>query len=275
MSGSLPSASFGDTRSDTIKMTSVVVVRINDILNGEKFNFPMNRDSGYRIKHLKYEMSLLVHRSGDHRLLLIRDGYIVDDEEYVIHPRLKHGEELTVDFYLLAQPKAKVVSVEKPVCVLDVQSISAANEWMSSHGSYANVEDVKKRQCIAKQLQQLRVEEPQDEAAPPVAPEDAPIQNPNGVRWLDMRVLSRLGVGFILFVQGSGIYRSLGFLLISLVYYLIETGIATYCMKYLFGDQIMNPIVQQPMQVPPAPLAGAGPVGGGEPLEAVGGVQGI
>jgi hypothetical protein len=35
----------------------------------------------------------------------------------------------------------------------------------------------------------------------------APIQNPNGVRWLDMRVLSRLGVGFILFVQGSGIYR--------------------------------------------------------------------
>jgi hypothetical protein len=74
MSESLPSTSSGDTRSDTIKMTSVVVVRINDILNGEKFNFPMNRDSGYRIKHLKYEMSFLVHRSGDHRLLLIRDG---------------------------------------------------------------------------------------------------------------------------------------------------------------------------------------------------------
>jgi hypothetical protein len=43
----------------------------------------------------------------------------------------------------------------------------------SSHGSYANVEDIKKRECLATQLRQLTVEDkPQDETTPPVAPEE-------------------------------------------------------------------------------------------------------
>ena len=55
-------------------MTLIVIVNVIDILNGQKFSFPMNCDSGYKVKHLKHEMDTLVHRLGDHRLLFIRNG---------------------------------------------------------------------------------------------------------------------------------------------------------------------------------------------------------
>ena len=57
-----------------MKMAYVVIINVIDILNGQKFSFPMNSDSAYRIKHLKHEMESLVHRFGDHRLLFIRNG---------------------------------------------------------------------------------------------------------------------------------------------------------------------------------------------------------
>jgi hypothetical protein len=55
-------------------MPFVVIINVIDILNGQKFSFPMNSDSSYRMKHLKNEMNSLVHRFGDHRLLFIRNG---------------------------------------------------------------------------------------------------------------------------------------------------------------------------------------------------------
>jgi hypothetical protein len=112
-------------------MGFVVMINVIDILNGQKFSFPMNSDSGYRVKHLTYEMNMLVKRTGDPRLLFIKNGRVMDEEEYIMMPNT-HRSKLTisVDFFLLAQPKAKVVSDELPLCVLDDQSLSAAKEWM-------------------------------------------------------------------------------------------------------------------------------------------------
>lgn len=59
---------------NNFKMPFVVIINVIDILNGQKFSFPMNSDSSYRMKHLKDEMNSLVHRFGDHRLLFIRNG---------------------------------------------------------------------------------------------------------------------------------------------------------------------------------------------------------
>ena len=62
------------TRQNLASMTYVVIINVIDILNGQKFSFPMNSDSSYRIKHLKHEMNTLVRRFGEHRLLFIRNG---------------------------------------------------------------------------------------------------------------------------------------------------------------------------------------------------------
>ena len=78
-------------------MTFIVIVNVIDILNGQKFSFPMNCDSGYKVKHLKHEMETVVHRLGDHRLLFIRNGTTKPFLKFYLLKKLNELQQQTTE----------------------------------------------------------------------------------------------------------------------------------------------------------------------------------
>jgi hypothetical protein len=72
------------------------------------------------------------------------------------------------------------------------------------------------------------------------------------IQWINMRIFSRLGVGFLLFVNGSSVGRVKIFFAVSAIYYVIETGIIVYLLKKFLGDMYAAAPA-------PAPAAAAAP----------------
>ena len=137
----------------------MVIISVVDVLNGERFRFPVAQDCYFKVKHLKYEMSLMNRRATDARYLIIREGEVLDDEEYLVPYGYVAVSTPTqrnpvLEFFLMAQPK-QPEKKEKAVCFLDEPSIAAAQEWMTSHGAYASEGEIAKRQHISNTLQKL------------------------------------------------------------------------------------------------------------------------
>lgn len=154
----------------------VVIISVVDVLNGERFRFPVAQDCYFKVKHLKYEMSLMNRRSTDARYLIIREGEVLDDEEYLVPYGYVAVSTVTqrnpvLEFFLMAQPK-QPEKKEKALCFLDEPSIAAAKEWMSSHGAYANEGEVVKQQHISNTLQKLLPANDNDDNANPNNPEN-------------------------------------------------------------------------------------------------------
>ena len=145
----------------------MVIISVVDVLNGERFRFPVAQDCYFKVKHLKYEMSLMNRRATDARYLIIRDGEVLDDEEYLVPygyvaVSTKTQRNPVLEFFLMAQPK-QAEKKEKALCFLDEPSIAAAQEWMTSHGAYASEGEVMKRQHILNTLQKLLPATPIDD----------------------------------------------------------------------------------------------------------------
>ena len=122
-----------------------------------------------------------------------------------------------------------------------------------------------KRQYILTTLQQLMPSAAED----PLLTADAPAADgpaaggagaadgaarPEGeIQWINMRIFSRLGVGFLLFVNGSSVGRVKLFFAVSAIYYVIETGIIVYLLKKFLGDMYSVPPTPAPVAAPAAP----------------------
>lgn len=249
-------------------MEPCAILSVVDVLNGERFRFPVADDCYFKVKHLKYEMSLLSRRNSDHRLLIIRDGEILDDEDYLVpHDfarALKENEvSRMLEFYLMAQPK-QVEPKGKPACVLDESSLQAAKEWMSAHESYTSEGEVQKRQYILSSLEKL-APQATDDQRPEMAPDAAaggaaaPGRRVGEIEWINMRILTRLGVGFLLFFNGTSASRIRIFCAVSAIYYVIETGIVVYLLKRFLGDMYVPTPPPTPAAPPAVAAAAANP----------------
>jgi hypothetical protein len=260
-------------------MEACAILSVVDILNGERFRFPVADDCYFKVKHLKYEMSLLSRRNSDHRLLIIRDGEILDDEDYLVphdFARALKANEVSrmLEFYLMAQPK-QVESKEKPACVLDEGSLQSAKDWMSTHGSYTSEGEVQKRQYILSSLEKLTAppaadDQQSDQAPDAVGVGGAAVRREGEIQWINMRIMTRLGVAFLLFFNGTSASRIRVFCAVSAVYYVIETGIVVYLLKKFVGDLYVPPTPPPPAGAPAAPAAAAGAAAAGAAAGAAG-----
>lgn len=194
-------------------MSFTVVLSVVDILNGERFRFPIQNNSLYRVKHLKQEISSLVTRSGEFRLLIIRDGRVLEDENYLIPPYTTHKESNVIEFFMMAQPK-EAPPRGKITCVLDEKSHTAAKDWLATHSSYTNEAEIRKMQNMLQVIDKLVVTTPENVNVNendniPNVPAAVPANEVADIQWFNSSVIMRLVVGFFLFVQGSTYQRIL------------------------------------------------------------------
>ena len=70
-------------------------------MNGERFRFPVSSECYFKVKHLKYEMALMNRRTSTNRLIIIREGEVLDDEIYLLSKN--DPPQKVVEFYLMAQ----------------------------------------------------------------------------------------------------------------------------------------------------------------------------
>jgi hypothetical protein len=247
-------------------MASTVIISVVDVLGGERYRFPVYSDCAFRVKHLRHELLSMIRRKTEFRLLIIKDGLVCDDEQFLVPPYLR---DTTIEYYIITQPKESVPSERVP-CVLDEVSLEAAQEWVAAHGSYLSPNEMQKKQYILQTIEKLTQNTTNSTAGNEgagIAAGDAGAagaQNGGGndgldgagdgaeVQWLNFRVLLRLFLGFLFFVQGSSSQRITIFLIASVIYYVIETGIALFLLNTLLGE----------LPPPPAAEAAVGPPGG-------------